>query len=131
MKRKNQNRKKLIFSHYVACLLGICFVVRVASISYYDLQLNYKGSSTVAEIYKYEGLRRSRVKGYYEFPVEGKWYRGHATSLSNENLKNRIFRDTITIMYLPSNPQVNRAKKAVEDDLFVMLINKFKPKKQD
>lgn len=125
MKKKNKYRKKQTLAHYIAYLLGICFVVRVLSTAYYDLQLNYNGSCTVAEIYKYKGIRRSRVKGYYEFSVNGKWYRGYATSLSDEKLENRIRYDTITIMYLPSNPEINRSKKAVKNDLFVMLINKL------
>ena len=135
MKKKvNKNIKKRPYIHYVSCLFGIGMIIfifiKISKVTYYDLLLDNKGVCTIAEIYKYENIRYSRVKGYYEFSVNDRWYRGYATSLSNENLKNKILHDTITIIYLPSNPQVNRAKIAVENDLFVRgsnkLINLFK-----
>lgn len=130
MKKKvNKNVKKRSFNHYMSCLFGIGIItfilVRISMITYYDLLLDSKGICTIAEIYKYKNIRYSRIKGYYEFNVNNKWYRGHATSLSNENLKNKILHDTITIIYLPSNPQINRAKNAVENDLFVRGSNKL------
>ena len=130
MKKKvNKNTKKRSFIHYTSCLFGIgiitFFLIEISKITYYDLLLDSKGVCTIAEIYKYENIRYSRIKGYYEFSVNNKWYKGHATSLSNENLKNKILHDTITIIYLPSNPQINRAKIAVENDLFVRGRNKL------
>lgn len=112
--------------HLLGMGLIIYFVINVSTITYYDLLLYNNGICTIAEIYRNEGLRRSRVKGYYEFSVNGKWYKGYATSLSDEKLKNRISYDTIIVMYLPTNPQINRSKNAVENDLFVVLINKLK-----
>ena len=130
MKKKIINRKKHTSTWSMKRLLGIgliiYFVIKVSTITYYDLLLHNNGICTIAEIYRYEGLRRSRVKGYYEFSVKGKWYKGYATSLSDEKLKNRISYDTITVMYLSTNPQINRSKNAVENDLFVVLINKLK-----
>ena len=130
MKKKSINRKKHALTCSMKRLLGIglaiYFVFKVSTITYYDIMLYNNGNCTIAEIYRYEGLRYSRVKGYYEFSVKGQWYKGYATSLSDEKLKNRISHDTITIMYLPTNPQINRSKNAVENDLFVVLINKFK-----
>ena len=124
-KNKDKNRRKHSLTHYIACLLGICIVIRVLLITCCDLLLNYNGSYAVAEIYNYESMRRPSVKGHYEFSVNGSWYRGSTTNLSDKKLKNRIPYDTITVIYLPSNPEINRSKNAVESDLFVIMINKL------
>lgn len=42
--------------------------------------------------------------------VNNKWYRGHATSLSNENLKNKILHDTISIICRECTSQSNEKR---------------------
>ena len=121
-----KNRKKTTFSHYLLIGIAIYFVTRVSTVTYHDLVLNSKGRYAVAEIYEYRNMRNGHLKGCYEFTVNKKWYKGWAMDLSDEKIHKRIPYDTLTIMYLPSNPEINRSKNAVEKDLFVVLVNLFK-----
>lgn len=125
-KKAVNNRKKTSFSHYLLIGIAIYFVVRVSAVTYHDLLLNNKGDYTIAEIYKYHGLHKGGVRGYYEFKINEKWYKGWTTTLNDEKIYKKIPYDTLTIMYLPSNPEINRSKNAVEKDLFVVLVNLFK-----
>lgn len=127
-KKKNtaKNRKKTSFSHYLLIGIAIYFVTRVSTITYHDLVLNSKGRYAVAEVFEYKNMRNGHLKGCYEFKVNGNWYKGWAMDLSDSKLHKRIPYDTLTIMYLPSNPEINRSKNAVEKDFFVMFVNLFK-----
>lgn len=125
-KKSVKNRKKASFSHYLLIGIAIYFVIRVSTVTYHDLVLNGRGEYAVAEIYEYRNMRNGHLKGCYEFKVNGNWYKGWAMDLSDEKIHKRIPYDTLTIMYLPSNPEINRSKNAVEKDLFVVLVNLFK-----
>ena len=127
-KKKNtaKNRKKTSFSHYLLIGIAIFFVIKVSTVTYYDFLLDNYGDYTIAEIYKYKDMKKSGVRGYYEFKVNEKWYKGWTTTLNDEKIYKKIPYDTLTILYLPSNPEINRSKNGVEKDLFVMLVNLFK-----
>ena len=85
-------------------ILFIVYIVYCSSMrTYENYRLKKEGICTNGIIYE----RGSRSGYFYEFKVEQKYYRGSTTSASDIS---KEIGDSIIIIYLPSDPNINRSQ---------------------
>lgn len=92
--------------------LIIIVIVFLTSLSYSFYKtsiLSSKGKLKLGKIIRIESKPRSRNSLYYVFYVKGKKYTGNQTLTLSEEGKKKYGKknSTISILYLPSNPNIN------------------------
>ncbi|WP_422091223.1 hypothetical protein [Tenacibaculum ovolyticum] len=104
--------KSFIEKEKGSIFLVIIVMVFITSLSYSFYKtsiLSSKGKLKQGKIIRIESKPRSRNSLYYVFYVKGKKYTGNKTLTLSEEGKKRYGKknNTISILYLPSNPNIN------------------------
>ena len=89
----------------------IIFKIEIENILLYD-----KGAKTMALVYDMRSLRTGSMC-LYEFNVSGLRYTGH-DGTSNVG-------DSIEVVYLPQNPEINRNAKVLKHDWAIFVYRKI------
>lgn len=107
MKQQKRHKPTTIWNKILKNPLWYIFGIFVLAKASYETYNNYRlendGICATATIYA------NGKKGYmwYQFQVNGICYKGHEYT-------NKAIGDTLTIVYLPSNPKINRSQKFLQ-----------------
>ena len=132
IKKKNPNNRKIIYSkrpldsilRKIALLITLCLCIQPCILRF-NLYIN--GVTTNAEIYKF--YHRNSYKGpdrdfyYYKFNIDNNIFIGSSCNFERGTTH---IGDTVTIMYLPCNPNKNDLKYSVDNFSLHWIAKLFK-----
>ena len=105
-KQKESRFQQIRFGGFLVIIFITYFIVVSSIKTIENFRLKRTGIYTKAIVYDQRHVgSKGVIKTYYEFMVDGKHYQG--SSINNDNAKNG---DTLNIVFLKSNPKVNRPK---------------------
>ena len=130
-RRRNRNRRirkkeqKFLRARHKSCIdrnrfvIGIVSIVMIFLFCKLEIEniLPYnKGVKTSAFVYKFRSLKTGDM-AVYEFKVDKERYTG-------ESINGKLG-DSIEVLYLPQNPEINRNAKSINEDWCVWLYRKI------
>ena len=96
--------RRLSFGGWVLVIIIMIAIIMLIDTECTIRQLRKEGVCTIATVYA-EGYRFAR---FYEFKVGNSYYTGKAASGAYLEIG-----DTLTVVYLPSNPEINQPNSVV------------------
>lgn len=103
-KQRNPVRPSGTSSGGILCFICFCcFLIKGGYETYNNYRLGRDGICTTAVIYK----NGKRCYMHYKFQVDGVAYYG-------KEWTSKTIGDTVSIVYLPSNPKINRSNKIIK-----------------
>lgn len=108
---KNESSLFNFIKDYYLWLLLILFIIFISIRNNNNIsQLQNNGKQVTGYLYEVKGVgSKGTIRGFYKFQVNKNYYEGF---YDNDEL---VKYDTIEIIYLPANPELNQAKQFVED----------------
>lgn len=97
--------KNLSLKSWLMILLMGYWIYRIAVSAYERYRLEDEGICTIAVVYTI-GFRFTR---YYDFKVGQRYYRGSSISDGSKKIG-----DTLIVVYLPSDPSINRSQESLD-----------------
>lgn len=107
---KYKVRNRIVYVIWIA--FGLLFLIRGTKRTVENYHLKKEGICVQAVVYHKYQAQHKKVR-CYEFRVGEKKYRGK--TITDHKLK---VGDSLTIIYLPSNPEINRSNTVINKDCF-------------
>lgn len=136
-KRRRYKQKKYSISRIIGyifvALLALAFIIKVGYGIYINHVLKEQGYCTDAIVYnRHKTGKGMSVTSHYQFTWKGIIYYGksyHDTKTQRESLfyDNFITGDTITIVFLENDPNINMSNSEVKKDCECITYSKRQP----